>query len=83
MPKKKKTREQKILADKRRNVENQSLYTFTSPLSQAPKKQSANTTPKAATISTASYKYLAGDLRKTLLLTFFIMVAELLIYYFT
>lgn len=83
MPKKKKTREQKVLADKRRDNENQSLYTFTSTLSQSQKKPAATAQKHAATISTASYNYLAGDLRKTLLLTLFIIVAELLIYYFT
>lgn len=83
MPKKKKTREQKLLADKRREVTNQGLYTFTStpPKSHAAQPLSSHR-QTATTISTTSYKYLAGDLRKTFLFTLFIMVTELVIYYF-
>lgn len=83
MPKKNKTREQKILADKRRSVENKSLYTFTSTLSQSQQKQPAAGRKHTTAIATASYQYLAGDLRKTLLFTFLVIIAEVLIYYFT
>jgi hypothetical protein len=84
MPKKKKTREQKILADKRRTSVSDSLYTFTPALVKSPEKQPAVSIKQAAaTISTTSYKYLAGDLRKTFFFTLFIVIGELVIYYFT
>ena len=83
MPKKKKTREQKMLADKRRELGNQTLYTFIS----TPSKSQGELIPHASkqpavAISTTSYRYLAGDLQKTLLFTTFIVVTELLVKYF-
>jgi hypothetical protein len=84
MPKKKKTREQKILADKRRTPASDSLYTFTPAIVKSQEKKPAVAIKQtAATISTTSYKYLAGDLRKTFFFTLFIVVGELVIYYIT
>jgi hypothetical protein len=84
MPKKKKTRDQKILADKRRTTASESLYTFTPAIVKSqPKLPAATIRQPIATISTTSYQYLGSDLRKTFFFTIFIIIAEFLIYYFT
>ncbi len=84
MPKKKKTREQKILADKRQTGASESLYTFTPDLAKSREKQPTATAKQpVATISTTSYRYLGPDLRKTFFFTLFIIVSELILYYFT
>ena len=81
MPKLKKTRKQKIMADRRRETNSTTLYSFTSQrLTEQPKQTILSKT--AGTISTSSYQYLSGDLRKTLLFTGFVVLAELALYFF-
>jgi len=87
MPKKVKTRKQKILADSRRKANptvEKKVDTATYSIPQ--QKQSA--TPGQSiyaksnlqtTIATSSYSYLSGDLRRTVFLTLAIVIAELLI----
>lgn len=81
MPKIQKTRKQKMLADQKRETTSL-LYSLPkeSLKIQAKPSHSAKST---IAISTTSYQYLSGDLRKTLFLTFFIIITQLVIYYFT
>ncbi|HZE87568.1 MAG TPA: hypothetical protein VE090_05190 [Methylomirabilota bacterium] len=75
MAKKKKTREQKILADQRRKENPMPLYSLPQQV-----ETSANDERKTVhTVTTTGYRYLAVDLRKTALLTAFIILIELLI----
>jgi hypothetical protein len=83
MPKKKKTRKQKVLADTRHRE-----Y-FAEPLEQIridssePKKvYHPQPKPEAQAIVTAHYSYLYSDLLKTLILTISVIVAELALRYF-
>lgn len=88
MPKRVKTKKQKILADLRRKnspsvIEKTDFTTYTlpttmhvdSPKSDMPGKKIAS----AKAVSTSGYAYLYKDLRKTLLLTSSIIIAEILI----
>jgi hypothetical protein len=79
MPKKKKTRKQKELTDVRHQTEPTITYTaMFEPKSQ--ERQNIVVTKQPApsrNIMTADYRYLAGDLRKTLLLTFIIITIQL------
>ena len=82
MAKKKKTREQKILADKRR--ETLILSSYSLPEKHF-KKQTEEPTIQAkqnVTIATTSYQYLADDLRKTTIFTGLIILTELLLRFF-
>lgn len=89
MPKKKKTRKQKTLADVRRQKEPKVAYTaFSESKPQereqavapsAPEESQPAVRPSKRIVQTSDYKYLAGDLRKTLLLTTSIIVIELAI----
>lgn len=90
MPKKKKTRKQKELTDVRRHNEPRVTKTATfEPSPQTRHVPIATTSPQPEPktistvtprhISTADYKYLAGDLRKTLFLTFAIVAIELVL----
>ena len=80
MPKKNKTRKQKVLADTRHKE-----Y-FVEPLEQIrvenkePKKvYHPQSRPVAQAILTEHYSYLYSDLLKTLILTIFVIVAELVL----
>lgn len=90
MPKKKKTRKQKTLADERRKIEPKVTQTavieskpqareehVSAPISAPPQPIHNSTVPR--NIITTNYHYLAGDLRKTLLLTGVIVGIQLLI----
>jgi hypothetical protein len=83
MPKKKKTREQKMRSDHRREVSNTALYSFTA---KTPERQAKPvvSSPKTTThtISTTSYNYLSSDLRKTALFTGGVILLELIISFF-
>ncbi len=91
MPKKVKTKKQKLLSDLRHKnisptLEQTDFTTYSLP---APKKaDSKYTHPEKAYaapsrgVSTAGFSYLLPDLRKTILLTISIVVAEILIKYF-
>lgn len=89
MPKHKKTRKQKQLADVRRHTETQTTHTATvdthtpvreehtiAPAPQAPRPQKHTST---YVIATSDYHYVIGDLRKTVILTTAIIVAEVLL----
>lgn len=94
MPKKKKTRKEKILSDQRRQT-HQAAGTSPSVTStprgmndlltsDQPNTTVAFATPKSTStaqhaISTIDYKYLPGDLMKTAILTGSIIVIELVI----
>lgn len=84
MPKKKKTREQKISADKRRRIEipasksapSISTHSYTKPEALSP----AQTINRATTITTSGYSYLVSDLTKTVLLTIGIIIVEYILF---
>jgi len=82
MPKNKKTKAQKILSDKRREMTHTPLYSLPQNISTDQPKQPVARPVNTATISTSSYKYLGADLRKTFLVTLLIIIAEVLIHYF-
>jgi hypothetical protein len=83
MPKHKKTREQKIMADHRRETTSSPLYSLPSESLKQQAKPTIMHTKPAVNISTNSYQYLTSDLRKTAIITAVIIGIELLIYYFT
>ncbi len=84
MPKKKKTRQQKMLADQRHNT-----HTFAAALSSEQQEKVATTsiplplTKPTHSIATIDYAYLGIDLRKTIFFTSSIIVIELAIHIFT
>jgi hypothetical protein len=82
MAKKKKTRQQKILSDKRREVLATSLYSYTPEGPKQQAKHAISPVRQTATITTSSYKYLAGDLTKTASLTGIVVLIELIANYF-
>ncbi len=88
MPKKVKTRKQKILADLRRKVAPVEVKKVDSATYSLPSQKSSSIShPVAAksksnnqaTITTNSYSYLSSDLRRTILLTSAIIIAEIVI----
>jgi len=84
MPKKKKTRKQKILADHRRETSTQSLYSFVPERLETQAKPAVEQVKKQPqTISTTAYQYLGTDLRKTALFTGSIILLELLVRFLT
>lgn len=78
MPKKKKTRHQKIKADMR-HKDYKAPSEMLVPSFQLNPVQPQIKTEKTQTIATAQYAYLYSDLRKTLILTILIIVAELIL----
>ncbi len=87
MPKKVKTRKQKILADSRRRAAPTSekkvdSITYSIP-AQKHTPNSISVTPaqtnKHVSIKTASYSYLSADLRRTVFLTLAITIVEIII----
>ncbi|HEX8931900.1 MAG TPA: hypothetical protein VF810_01970 [Patescibacteria group bacterium] len=82
MPKKKKTREQKILADHRRETATASLYSIV-PNSLTYQSKNPEPVKKTVAINTSAYSYLQTDLTKTALLTIAIIAIELIIRFFT
>jgi len=83
MAKKKKTRQQKILADKRREVLATALYSFSPESPKQREKQSvAAPVRQTVTIASSSYGYLAGDLSKTAIFTGIVVLIELVANYF-
>jgi hypothetical protein len=83
MPKKKKTRQQKIIADKRKEVHSFSTYSLSSESLKQQVKHPTIAVEKTVTVTTSSYQYLTKDLRKTALFTGFIMLIELVLKFFT
>jgi hypothetical protein len=89
MPKKVKTRKQKILSDSRRKYQASTPTEANFPTYSLPKSSQLTPAPAvrpsapltAPQVSTVGYQHLSTDLRKTLLLTFSIIVAQLLISY--
>lgn len=86
MPKMRKTRKEKMLADQRHTT-----YTY-SPIPSANSERAATATkthanpttslphtPTHTKVVTSDYKYISGDLLKTIILTSAIIVAEILI----
>jgi hypothetical protein len=89
MPKKKKTRKQKALADVRRKTEPAATHNATiqahkhereehhqASALQAPRPQKVDA---SRSIATADYHYLSVDLRKTVILTAVILIAEFIL----
>ena len=83
MPKKKKTRQQKILAEKRRETSTMPLYTITPESLPQQAKPAISSMKQTAAVSTNSYTYLASDLGKTTLFTLAIVLIELALRFFT
>lgn len=95
MPKKVKTRKQKMLSDSRRKLHASIVQGAEFPTYSLPQQKSgaetvsipvhtgklANHTPTSGHVSTTGYQYLLKDLRKTLLLTLSIIAAQMLISY--
>jgi len=81
MPKNKKTRQQKIIADHRREAINTSLYSFNSESLTSQSKQHLESVKKPIAITTSSYQYLRRDLTKTALFTAAIVLIELTLRY--
>lgn len=79
MAKKKKTKEEKILADKRRIIQNESLYSLPLESLTIQEKQPFAPVRQTVVIATSSYKYLAHDLRKTAVFTSIIVTIELIL----
>lgn len=76
MPKKKKTRKQKLLADMRRKVVKiESVQTVVQTLEEP--KIEHKPQPQVKAIATSSYQYLYSDLFKTIILTISIIAGEL------
>lgn len=93
MPKKRQTRQHKIQSEQRQTeaqpveTNETSVSSPTYSLSQTnvkitTPKSHAPVTKQATTILTSHYHYLAGDLRKTVLLMLAIAAAELSLFYF-
>lgn len=83
MPKKKKTREQKISADKRRKIEIPSAKSTPPAITHSYNSEvipTAQPTTKVTAITTNDYAYLVSDLIKTVLLTTGIIIAEYVLY---
>ena len=81
MAKKRKTREQKILADLRHNFS----HTFTSEIAPSVKIQPQITstilkTTTQKTVAVNAYPYLIKDLSKTAILTFAIFIAQIILF---
>lgn len=92
MPKKKKTRKQKALADVRRKTDSNVTTTAIFESKPQTREEHVPSSPQVSnpirhtpsrTIVTADYRYLSGDLRKTLFVTAFIIVIELVLKYAT
>lgn len=88
MPKKKKTRKQKILADKRHKIAKlYSAEVVTKQIERVnieykPQLQAdQNQQPLSTTIDASRYQYLHADLFKTMVLTFSIIAGELILRY--
>lgn len=93
MPKKVKTRKQKILADSRRKLQGSVVneaeflsYSLPQQKVETENTLPSFTLPKVGTrsssrghVATSGYQYLVRDLRKTLLLTLSIIAAQMLI----
>ena len=77
MAKRKKTRQQKMIADKRRETLTTSLYSFSSESPKQQAKQLSIPVKQTAVVTSSSYQYLAKDLRKTVLFTGIVVVLEL------
>lgn len=89
MPKKKKTRKQKQLADVRRQTEPTVTHTATTKrdynvreeheVASAPQSVQTQKPTVTRSIVTADYHHLTHDLRKTLILTGIILAAQLVV----
>lgn len=82
MAKRKKTRQQKIMADQRREASTTSLYSFSSETLIQQAKQPSTLVKNMTTALSSSYQYLASDLRKTAIFTGSIIIFELILKYF-
>lgn len=93
MPKKKRTRKEKLQSDMRRQTPRATVpqpqetiattYSVSEMLTPSPKVTSPESIMKQQTIITSDYAYLNRDLLKTTLLTGTIVALELFIYFFT
>lgn len=86
MPKKKKTRKQKMLTDSRHQAEKNDVptqQTFSYSV-ESPKRKETTISPKVSVshaISTSEYSYLSKDLIKTFAVTGIIIFAEILLFF--
>lgn len=81
MPKRTKTRKEKIIAETRHRAYVPAINTSTvNP--EIPTASNTNQQESTRVIKTSSYSYLSADLWKTIILTTAIVTAELLIAYF-
>jgi hypothetical protein len=88
MPKKRKTREQKILTGQREqtvhqtsssHLSSQATFSLSSLASDKPLTKNTVSKPTAVVVETNEYNYLATDLQKTAFVTCAIVVAEIVI----
>jgi hypothetical protein len=80
-----KTRKQKQIADKRRQVFAESTYSFDYNPTYKPASKEASIQPKTTIdpsgIYTSGYTYLNHDLRKTIIVTLAVILVELVLYF--
>jgi hypothetical protein len=81
MAKKKKTRDQKVLSDKKREAQVSSLYSFSQESLKQQDKIVSTPTKQTGVIHTTAYQHLSKDLLKTAAFTGFIIVAEIVLRY--
>lgn len=82
MATKKKTREQKILADHRHIVYHLETGSAQVSIPAEKKTQYALETPsQTQKVASISYAYVRGDIRKTTLVTIFILTAQIILFF--
>jgi hypothetical protein len=83
MPKKKKTRKEKMVTDQRREVQQTPLYSVPDVVvtTKIPSIPTPSHVSKPIAISTTDYHYLAKDLIKTGIFTGAVVVLELALYF--
>jgi hypothetical protein len=82
MPKKKKTRKQKMMADVRAESTNSLLYSFVPKTPLVGNNPSFQEKKIQSKIITDDYQYLGKDLRNITIITLFVVLIELTIRYF-
>ncbi|HSA83369.1 MAG TPA: hypothetical protein VLF20_00600 [Patescibacteria group bacterium] len=82
MPKYTKTRQQKMMADTRRETHATPLYSLGSQRLTTQAKPSMQSKPHTRVITTDTYHYLKPDVMKTTVFTGVIIVSELVLAYF-
>ncbi len=85
MPREKKTRKQKIMSDSRRTktyVSDTGTYSFSDTSTNKTSERTIAPASATHTIVTQNYHYLVHDLKKTLFVTFLVIVIQVLLHAF-